>query len=64
VGDHSAAGGAALTAWCRQHLAGYKVPKSFTVIEALPRNAAGKVEKPKLVTMLSEQLGAKQRPSA
>ena len=55
---------AALSAWCRQRLAGYKVPKSFTVVEALPRNAAGKVEKPKLVTMLSEQLGAEQRPSA
>jgi acyl-CoA synthetase (AMP-forming)/AMP-acid ligase II len=29
--------------WARERIAGYKVPKSVTFIEALPRNASGKV---------------------
>ena len=32
-----------LVAHCRQHLAGYKRPTSVDVVEALPRNATGKV---------------------
>ena len=35
----------ALPAWCRTHLAPYKIPKSFTVSDDLPRTAAGKVRK-------------------
>jgi len=35
----------ALPAWCRTHLAPYKVPKSFDVVDDLPRTAAGKVRK-------------------
>lgn len=34
-----------LGAHCRKELAGYKCPKSFIVIDALPRNSMGKVEK-------------------
>lgn len=34
-----------LTGWCRARLAAYKVPKSFFVVEELPRTAAGKVRK-------------------
>ena len=34
---------AALIALCRQHLAGYKRPTSVDVVDALPRNATGKV---------------------
>jgi acyl-CoA synthetase (AMP-forming)/AMP-acid ligase II len=34
-----------LRAYCRNELAGYKCPKSFIVIDALPRNSMGKVEK-------------------
>jgi O-succinylbenzoic acid--CoA ligase len=34
-----------LEAWCRQWLAGFKVPARFTWVEALPRNAMGKVER-------------------
>ena len=34
-----------LQPWCRERLAGYKVPKSFAVMEELPRTAAGKVQK-------------------
>ena len=33
----------ALLAWCRGRLAGYKVPREVRVMEALPRNATGKI---------------------
>ncbi|MGE5145228.1 MAG: AMP-binding protein, partial [Candidatus Eiseniibacteriota bacterium] len=36
---------AALRVYCREHLAGYKVPKSFVVVDDLPRTPAGKVRK-------------------
>jgi o-succinylbenzoate---CoA ligase len=32
-----------LTAFCRQRLAGYKIPRHFRFVEQLPRNAAGKL---------------------
>ena len=44
---------AALDAHCRETLAGFKVPRRYQAIEALPRNAAGKV----LKTDLRAQLG-------
>jgi O-succinylbenzoic acid--CoA ligase len=34
-----------LDAWCRRSLAGFKVPARFLALEALPRNAMGKVER-------------------
>jgi acyl-CoA synthetase (AMP-forming)/AMP-acid ligase II len=34
-----------LIAFCRQHLGGFEVPRSVDVVEALPRNATGKVLK-------------------
>ncbi len=36
---------AALTAWCRTHLASFKTPRAFHRMDALPRNAMGKVQK-------------------
>ncbi len=36
---------AALTAWCRMHLASFKTPRGFHRMDALPRNAMGKVQK-------------------
>jgi len=34
---------AELSAWCREHLAPYKVPAGFTRLEALPRSDIGKL---------------------
>jgi acyl-CoA synthetase (AMP-forming)/AMP-acid ligase II len=34
-----------LTAWCRERLANFKVPRAVEFVEALPRNASGKVIK-------------------
>lgn len=33
----------ALRAWCRERLAGYKVPRRVVVVEKLPRNPTGKI---------------------
>lgn len=38
----------ALTRWCRERMANYKVPRRFVGVETLPRNASGKVLKPLL----------------
>jgi long-chain acyl-CoA synthetase len=35
-------------AFCRESLSGYKVPRELRLVEALPRNAAGKVLKQEL----------------
>jgi O-succinylbenzoic acid--CoA ligase len=40
---------AALTAWLRERLAGFKVPREWRRLEALPRNAMGKLERTALV---------------
>ncbi|MGI5164111.1 FadD3 family acyl-CoA ligase [Spirillospora sp. CA-253888] len=39
---------AELTAWLRERLANFKVPRHFHVVDALPRNAGGKVLKQEL----------------
>ena len=39
---------AAVVAHCKAKLAGFKVPKHVEFVPLLPRNAAGKVEKPRL----------------
>ncbi|QGZ96139.1 AMP-binding protein [Terricaulis silvestris] len=36
---------AAIIAWCRGAMANYKAPRSVTFLDALPRNATGKVSK-------------------
>jgi fatty-acyl-CoA synthase len=41
----AAADEAELRAFCRSRLAGYKVPKAIAVVDDLPRNALGKVQK-------------------
>ncbi len=40
-----------LRTWCRDRLSNYKIPQRLLVVEALPRNAMGKVTKP-MVTQL------------
>ncbi|MBX9639077.1 MAG: fatty acid--CoA ligase, partial [Mycobacteriaceae bacterium] len=42
----------ALISWCRGKLAGYKVPAEVRVVEALPRNATGKVMRRQLKEMV------------
>ena len=39
-----------LIAYCRERLANFKVPRLVTFVDALPRNASGKVLKPTLRT--------------
>ena len=37
-----------LKAYCKQNLAGYKVPQLYELVESLPRNPSGKLLKPQL----------------
>ena len=39
---------AALVAFCKRQMAGFKVPREIRRVESLPRNALGKVEKRRL----------------
>lgn len=32
-----------LIEWCRQHISAYKVPRTITFVDALPKNASGKI---------------------
>ena len=38
----------ALQEFCRQHLAGYKVPRTYSFLEEIPRSASGKIMKRQL----------------
>ncbi|MSR12784.1 MAG: long-chain fatty acid--CoA ligase [Gammaproteobacteria bacterium] len=40
-----------LKAWCDGKMSSYKIPKQIKILDALPRNAMGKVTKPALKTM-------------
>lgn len=42
---------AELTAWCREQMANFKVPRQFRFIDQLPANASGKVMKTELRSM-------------
>jgi long-chain acyl-CoA synthetase len=37
-----------LKAWCREHLGSHEIPRRFEVVDALPKNAAGKIVKREL----------------
>ncbi len=45
-----------LAAYAALHLANYKVPRRFVIVEGLPHNATGKVIKPELRRMLQDGL--------
>lgn len=47
VGDQTVSS-AEIRSWCREHLGRYEVPKKIFIIEALPKNAAGKILKREL----------------
>ena len=42
-----------LQAWAREQLAPYKIPRALCTVEALPRNAMGKVVKPQVAALFS-----------
>lgn len=44
-----------LAAHCREHLAGYKTPRQWVRVDALPLNAAGKTDKPLLRRLYGAQ---------
>jgi long-chain acyl-CoA synthetase len=48
-----------LTAYARERLAGYKVPRSFDVVDSMPRSEAGKLLKRQLRTPYWEGTGRK-----
>ena len=39
-------------AWCREHLAGFKVPRKFVMLDALPLGAGGKLDRVALLQRL------------
>jgi acyl-CoA synthetase (AMP-forming)/AMP-acid ligase II len=54
---------AAVIAWAREHMANYKVPRYVRLVDALPRNALGKVQRFVLRDRLRDALGAAAAPS-
>jgi HIP---CoA ligase len=50
-----------LKAWCREHMANYKVPRAVEIVEALPLNASGKVLK---FELRNRAVGARRGPGA
>jgi long-chain acyl-CoA synthetase len=54
----------ALLAWCRERLAGYKVPREIRCVPALPRNATGKVLRRELKALATQSAGAEARIAA
>jgi acyl-CoA synthetase (AMP-forming)/AMP-acid ligase II len=51
-----------LDQWCREQLAGYKRPRRYLVLPALPRNANDKVQKPELRRMLAATVTSEVNP--
>lgn len=48
----------ALKAWCKERLAGYKVPREVRIIDALPRNPTGKIMRRELKAVLTREAEA------
>jgi malonyl-CoA/methylmalonyl-CoA synthetase len=47
----------AMRDWCREKLSAYKIPRRWLVVDALPRNAMGKVTKPAVAELFSAEPG-------
>lgn len=43
-----------LQSWCKDRLSSYKTPRALLIVEQLPRNAMGKVEKPAVTRLFAE----------
>lgn len=43
--------------WIQGRLAKYKIPKSYMILEKMPKNAMGKVFKPELIELFKRKLG-------
>ena len=54
----SEAAGEQLREWLKQRIAAYKVPRQVLFRTELPRNAMGKVQKPRLLAELAEAIGS------
>jgi len=61
VASGASADGGELRAFARERLAPYKVPKEFLVVDALPRNALGKVTKPAVKELFGEDSNLRQK---
>jgi acyl-CoA synthetase (AMP-forming)/AMP-acid ligase II len=46
-----------VSAWCRERLANFKVPRQIVVVNELPLNATGKVDKPALLQTMPSVAG-------
>lgn len=53
VARDASLGAADLIAYCRAHLATYKIPRQIMFVEVLPRNATGKIDKVALRSLLA-----------
>ena len=42
-------------AFCRAHLAEFKVPKVIRIVSAIPKNETGKIERRALATLFAQQ---------
>ena len=42
-----------LKVWCRDCMSPYKIPKQLKIVEQLPRNAMGKIQKPAVTQMFA-----------
>ena len=47
--------GEAMLAGLRERIASFKIPKGVEVLDAIPRNAMGKLDKPTLRAMLAQR---------